>query len=182
MQKRFPWAWDAGILGIAELRGELVKRVDDFSASVFPIPDKVWIGFGDIEIVVPNGALPTAFETGVFELVNGVFFDGNQAGLERSEPILVPPLKSDRAQCAPGKLREGVMRDRFPAVEEKGNLVAGENSQQLLVVTVKRADQHGGLAEPPPGAYVLEYFSRSQLDFGLRIDASGQSQTRRDLL
>ena len=60
--------------------------------------------------------------------------DRAESGLERGEPVVVPPVKRDGAQGVARQFGQRVMRHGFAAVEEKRDFVAAKNPRERLVV------------------------------------------------
>ena len=148
---------------LAELRGEIFKRRQDFLAQ--PLGKFVRQRFA------PFFAAPAEFERGVFKPVNVGFLHGTKSGFERGEPIIVPPVECDGAQCAAGQLGQRVMRDEFAAVEEKRDFVAAENPRERFVIILQIADKDGAIAEPIPGADEFQNFARGENGLGFGIGA-----------
>src|ERR1043166_345800 len=69
-----------------------------------------------------------------------------------------------------------MMRDGFPAIEKEGDLVAGEDALDGLMVALQVSHQHGRLAITSPGPDVAQDFARRQPDLSVRVEAGGEAQ------
>ncbi len=127
---------------------------------------------------MPFFAAPAEFQSRVFEPVNGGFLNGTKSGLERGEPVVVPPVAGDGAQRAAGQLGQRVMRDGFAAVEEERDFVAAENPRERFVIIFQTADEDGAIAETVSGADKFQDFARGENGLGFGIGAGGDGDLR----
>ena len=111
--------------------------------------------------------MPAAREGFVFEPVNLRLGHGGKAGLERTEPVPVPPVQGDGAEGAAGEFRQRVVRDGFPAVQEKRQVVIPEGAGQGLVAALEAAHEHGAIAKAPAAAHELPDGAGRQHGLGL---------------
>ena len=69
------------------------------------------------------------------------------------------------------------MRKGFPAIQEEGDLIAGEHAPQRIVIALELADQHRCFAIPPsPVPNVAENLVSRERGLGLRVGAAGDAQ------
>ena len=69
--------------------------------------------------LAPFFAAPAEFKRGILQLVDFIFFNAGESGLQRGKPVVVPPVKGDGAERAAGEFGQRVVRDGFTAVQEK---------------------------------------------------------------
>ncbi len=164
----------AGGLGLVGLgvRGEGLAEGDEwgdeFAAEAFE-----WGGVGggriEAEGFEPVGAVPTAGEGFVFELVDERVGLMDEAGLEGAEPVVVLPVEGGEAEGGAGEFGEGVMGDGFALVEEEGDLEAGEGASEGNGVGREVANEDGGVAVTAAGAGVVEDEVGGGDGFGFRV-------------
>ena len=122
----------------------------------------------------PFFAAPAEFERGIFEPVNFDFFNAGKSGLERGKPVVVRPVKGDRAECAASEFGQRVMGDGFAAIQEKRDAITTKRARQRFVITVEVPHQHGAVAEPRAGLNKFQDFARGERRFGFGISTSAR--------
>src|SRR5581483_9314546 len=135
------------ILEQAHFRVELLEWRDDFLAHRLERAGEFGLIRGKNDGRTPDRALPTAGQRFVLEAVDFLLRGGDEAGLQRGEPILMDPRRNHRAQRVARQLGERMVRDRFAAIEEERDFVAREYAGERVVIRLERTREHGDLAE-----------------------------------
>ena len=95
----------------------------------------------------PGFAAPAVFEGAVFQVVDLVFSDREEAAFERGEPVIVLPVAGDGAEGVAGEFGERVMCDVFAAVEKERDAVTPAGAGERLVMGLEIAHEDGAVAE-----------------------------------
>ncbi len=124
----------------------------------------------------PGLAGPALGQGLVFQVVNGLFVAGDQAGLEGAEPVVVPPVEGCQSYGVARQLRQRMVRGRLAAIQEERNPVPRKNAPQYVVVAFHRAQQNSGLAKASARMDKLENLAGGEHGFGFGIGANGGAQ------
>ena len=124
--------------------GEILKRRQNDLAQPLEASGQFGL-FRNLNGFAPFCPAPAAGEGFVLQPVNLGFGRRRKPGLQRREPVIVRPVKCNRAQRAAGQFRQRVVRHGFPPVQKKRNAVPVKRARQRLVIAVETAHEHSGI-------------------------------------
>ena len=120
--------------------------------------------------IEPDVTPPASGQRRIFQVIDHPLLLVHEAGLEGAEPVCVLPIGHQQAQRVTSQLRQRVMRDRFSAIDEKGDVVTPEDTAKDALVIWQRPDEHRRIAEAPAAlAHVFQDLSRDRHGFGFGV-------------